>query len=104
MDRNRQVGAWVIAGAFVVGIAAFFFSAGWSGDLGFWTRFMEVLYIPTFPCDYEPGGTWCRAYYPVLEFRYGLPTKYVILVCIAAGVWGGLLVRGVTRLPSRAGK
>jgi hypothetical protein len=103
VDRTRRVGAWTVAAAIFVAIAALFFSNGWSGEGGFWSRFMEVMYIPTIPCDPEPT-MWCRAYYPQMEFRYGIPTKYVILACIAATAWGMLLVCRVTRLPSGNGK
>ncbi|MFL9998907.1 hypothetical protein PQR34_46760, partial [Paraburkholderia sediminicola] len=83
--------------------ALFAVSDGWGRNMGFLYRLMEVLYVPTFPCDYAIGDSWCRIDLTVFGTQgyFGIPTKYLVLVGLGTFGYGFLLWRGVVRLPER---
>jgi len=107
MDSNKKVGTVTMVCSAVAAFAAFALSNGWGGypDIGFMTRLMEVLYVPLFPCEFSFGqydyGSWCRVdlFHP--EAYFSVPTKYLLVICIALFAVGMLLVRGVLTLPKR---
>lgn len=103
MTAEKRIGAWIIAIASVIGIAAIFVSDGWIVKFDFWTNLLDFLYIPTFACDPTGGSKLCRIDPLSFERSLGIPTKYVVLVCVAAVAWGVLLTIGVASLRSRKG-